>query len=134
MALTLEAVLGLATVSFLWGVTNPLMKKGAQGIERIKSHSITSQFLNDVVFLVRNFKYMIPFLINQCGSLIYVVVIQQTDLSLTVVVANSLTFAITALTGIFLGEKKVHRNTYLGIILILLGTTVCCVDKMDSSS
>lgn len=58
---------------------------------------------------------MLPFLVNQTGSLLYVLLLQQTDLSLTVVVVNSLTFVITALTGSFLGEEKISRSKYYSV-------------------
>ncbi|XP_008217784.1 uncharacterized protein LOC100679031 isoform X4 [Nasonia vitripennis] len=126
-----ETAFGLVTVAFLWGVTNPFMKKGAEGINRVKSSSKLNQIFRDIYYLVTNLKYMLPFLVNQTGSLLYVLLLQQTDLSLTVVVVNSLTFVITALTGSFLGEEKVNRNTYIGVVLVLLGTMICCLDKMD---
>ncbi|XP_014235390.1 transmembrane protein 234 homolog [Trichogramma pretiosum] len=130
MSLTIESIIGLVTVALFWGVTNPFMKKGAKGIDSIKSSSPVDQFFKDVYFLVTTVKYMVPFVVNQIGSLLYVFLLQQTDLSLTVVVVNSLTFLFTAVTGSFLGEAKVHRNTYLGAALILTGTTLCCMDKL----
>lgn len=62
--LFLETVIGLISVAFLWGVTNPFMKKGAQGIEEVKSHSTTGQFMNDVFFLVTNLKVCIPYILT----------------------------------------------------------------------
>ena len=58
------------------------------------------------------FQYMGPFLINQCGSVLYYLTLQTTDLSLSVPVANSLTFLVTAITGRFLGESKIHRSKF----------------------
>lgn len=55
---------------------------------------------------------MIPFLINQGGSVLYIFLLQKVDLSLTVVVVNSLTFVITALTGTLLGEEKVNKSKF----------------------
>lgn len=53
-----------------------------------------------------------PFLLNQCGSVLYFLTLQSTDLSLAVPVSNSLTFVFTAITGWFLGEEKVHKSKY----------------------
>ena len=58
---------------------------------------------------------MIPFLFNQLGSLLYVLILQKSDLSLAVVVVNSLTFVVTALTGTFLGEEKINKSRLLKV-------------------
>lgn len=55
-------------------------------------------------------QYMLPFLFNQCGSVLYFLTLQDTDISLAVPVSNSLTFIFTAITGWFLGEEKTHKS------------------------
>lgn len=105
------------------------------------------------------FQYIVPFLVNQCGSLLYVFALGTTDLSLAVPVTNSLTFVFTAITGWLKGEEKAHRSkfkinkklinskknksftfinglfvdTYIGTLMILMGTTLCCVDKLSAT-
>ncbi|XP_029165626.1 transmembrane protein 234 homolog [Nylanderia fulva] len=133
MGATIDSILYLCLVAVLWGVTNPFIKKGAQGLEKVKATSIYGQFIKEFTFLVTNLKYMLPFIINQCGSVLYFLTLQSTDISLAVPVSNSLTFVFTAITGWFLGEEKVHKNTYLGMLFILCGTTLCCWDKMQKT-
>lgn len=58
-------------------------------------------------------QYLLPFLLNQCGSVLYFLTLQDTDISLAVPVSNSLTFVFTAMTGWFLGEAKVHKSKYI---------------------
>ncbi|CAB0038597.1 unnamed protein product [Trichogramma brassicae] len=53
-----ESIIGLVTVALFWGVTNPFMKKGAKGIDSIKSSSPVDQFFKDVYFLVTTVKEM----------------------------------------------------------------------------
>ncbi|KOC69795.1 Transmembrane protein 234 like protein, partial [Habropoda laboriosa] len=77
--------------------------------------------------------YIIPFIINQSGSVLYFLILSNTDISLAVPVTNSLTFVITAITGWILGEEKIHRNTYIGMVLIMIGTVLCCWDKIDNT-
>ena len=48
----------LTLVALLWGSTNPLMKKGGQGIERIERDTKITQFLAELKFLVLNWKVM----------------------------------------------------------------------------
>ncbi|XP_036149696.1 transmembrane protein 234 homolog isoform X2 [Monomorium pharaonis] len=124
MVVGIDSVIYLCLVAFLWGVTNPFLKKGAQGLEKIKATSVYGQFIKEQAFLITNLR---------CGSLLYFLTLQSTDISLALPVSNSLTFVFTAITGWFLGEEKVHRNTYLGMILILCGTTLCCWDKMNKT-
>lgn len=43
-------------MAFLWGVTNPFIKKGAKGLENVKSSSKFCQFLKELAFLITNLK------------------------------------------------------------------------------
>lgn len=51
-----DAALLLVGVSLLWGVTNPLMKKGSVGIEAVKGSNFIFQFFGEVRFLMFNWK------------------------------------------------------------------------------
>lgn len=86
--------------------------------------------------------------LNQLGSVIYFLTLQSVNLSLAVPVANSLTFVFTALSGWILKEQTPTRrefilqtvyqfqcinnivlDTFTGIVLILIGTSLCCYDS-----
>ncbi|KFU91823.1 Transmembrane protein 234, partial [Chaetura pelagica] len=47
---------------------------------------------------------MVPFLLNQGGSLLFYLTLASTDLSLAVPLCNSLALIITVVTGRLLGE------------------------------
>ncbi|XP_056152120.1 transmembrane protein 234 isoform X2 [Lampris incognitus] len=98
-------VLCLFLVAVLWGCTNPFLKRSTEGIENVTRSNKVLQLLAETQFLFLNFKYLVPFLLNQCGSLVYYFTLATTDLSLTVPVTNSLTFLFTLLTGKLLGEE-----------------------------
>ncbi|XP_003689713.2 transmembrane protein 234 homolog [Apis florea] len=132
MLISLDSIIFLIVVAFIWGVTNPFIKKGAKGLENVKSSSKFGQFFKEFVFLITNLKYLVPFIINQSGSILYFLTLSKTDISLAIPVTNSLTFVVTAMTGSILGEEKIHKNTYIGMILILIGTILCCWDKVDN--
>lgn len=132
MAVAVESIMYLLLVAFLWGATNPFIKKGAGGLENVKASSKYGQLFEEIKFLVSNMKYMVPFLINQCGSVLYFIVLGGTDISLAVPVANSLTFIFTAATGWLLGEERVNKNMCIGIALIIMGTFLCCWDKVNT--
>ncbi|XP_006612816.2 LOW QUALITY PROTEIN: transmembrane protein 234 homolog [Apis dorsata] len=130
MLISLNSIIFLI-VPFIWGIiTNPFIKKGAKGLENVKSSSKFGQFFEEFAFLITNLKYLVPFIINQSGSILYFLTLSKTDISLAIPVTNSLTFMVTAITGLILGEEKIHKNTYIGMILILIGTILCCWDKI----
>lgn len=51
-----DSILYLCLVAVLWGVTNPFIKKGAQGLENVKASSVYRQFIKELVFLVSKLK------------------------------------------------------------------------------
>ncbi|XP_046474410.1 transmembrane protein 234 homolog isoform X1 [Neodiprion pinetum] len=111
MTSSIESVVYLGLAALLWGATNPFIKKGSEGLQYVKASSPCRQLAKEVVFLVTTLKYIIPFVINQCGSVLYFLALQSADLSLAVPVSNSLTFVFTAISGWFLGEEKSDRKT-----------------------
>lgn len=65
------------------------------------------------------FKYLLPFLLNQCGSVLYVSNLGNSDLSLIVPVTNGLTFAFTAITGWISKEEKLPKSKFFFHLFIL---------------
>ncbi|KAM4700913.1 transmembrane protein 234 isoform 3-T3 [Discoglossus pictus] len=61
----------LLLVSVLWGVTNPFLRKGAEGLEVVKEKRTLRQLLSETRFLICNYRYVIPFLLNQSGSVVF---------------------------------------------------------------
>uniref|UniRef100_A0A8C9WEZ7 Transmembrane protein 234 n=1 Tax=Scleropages formosus TaxID=113540 RepID=A0A8C9WEZ7_SCLFO len=98
-------VLCLVLVALLWGGSNPFLKRGTEGIEGVRGGGgAARQFLAELRFLFLNVRYLVPFLLNQSGSLIYYLTLASADLSLAVPLTNSLTFLFTLLGGALLGE------------------------------
>ncbi|XP_072156424.1 transmembrane protein 234 homolog isoform X2 [Bemisia tabaci] len=124
----------LILVGSIWGVTNPLIKIGSKGLDRVsKKSSRRTWILNTLLefkFLLLNWKYMLPFLINQTGSVLYYFALQDSDLSLAVPIANSVTFISTALTGWLIGEETPDSRTCLGMLFILGGISCYILDKL----
>ncbi|XP_071438614.1 transmembrane protein 234 homolog [Hetaerina americana] len=130
MGTSLGTAAYLVFVAFLWGATNPLIKKGSVGVERVNQGSAVLQFMHEIKFLVLNWKYVIPFLINQGGSVLYFSTLKYTDISLAVPLTNALTFLFTWIVGRILGEEPVDKRTILGMVFIMLGIGLCCLDKV----
>ncbi|XP_034479985.1 transmembrane protein 234 homolog isoform X2 [Drosophila innubila] len=102
----LANTLQLLAVGLLWGVTNPFIRLGSQGIECVKdTGSRYRNFIAELRMIGSRLNYWIPFGLNQCGSLLYVWTLQSANITIAVPVANSLSFVFTAITGYLLGEQ-----------------------------
>lgn len=42
----------LVAVAFLWGATNPLIRRGSVGVEDIKEATVIRQFFGELFFLI----------------------------------------------------------------------------------
>ncbi|KAI4803733.1 transmembrane protein 234 [Gymnodraco acuticeps] len=130
---TVVELLSLLLVSVLWGCTNPFLKRGTEGIEHVQHNNRVSQLLAEVKFLFLNLKYLVPFLLNQSGSLVYYYTLSTTEISLAVPVANSLTFLCTLLTGKFLGEEFGGKQAVAGMFLTTAGITLCVISSINDT-
>ncbi|CAL8285107.1 unnamed protein product [Lota lota] len=126
-------VLCLLLVALLWGCTNPFLKRGTEGIENVKRTNKVLQVLAEVKFLFLNLQYLVPFLLNQLGSLVYYFTLATTDLSLAVPVTNSLTFLLTVLTGKILGEEFGGKRAVGGMFLTMVGITLCIISSISDT-
>jgi hypothetical protein len=85
----------LLLTAAVWGVTNPLIKRGSKGIEKVEASSWPRRFAKEMWFLVcrpqvRGFyggvwvlnctvcQYTIPFLLNMSGSVLFVACLTYT--------------------------------------------------------
>ena len=119
----------LCIVAFLWGFTNPFIKRAGSGIESIQKENYVSQFFAELKFLFTNWKYLLPFFINQLGSVVFYITLSSAELSLAVPITNSLTFVFTVLAGTFLGEYIENKDTYIGMVLVTIGVAICVAGK-----
>ncbi|CAH1402111.1 unnamed protein product [Nezara viridula] len=118
------SVLNLFMVGFFWGVTNPFLKRGTAGVSNIHDDNRFLKMIKEILFLATNWKYMTPFLINQCGSILYFISLKDSDLTLAVPICNSLAFVWTAVVGWWLGEEIPNRASQVGMMMIAFG--ICC--------
>lgn len=54
--MSVGGVLSAVLVAVLWGVTNPFMKKGGEGIEKIQQSNLILQFLAELRYLFVNWQ------------------------------------------------------------------------------
>lgn len=119
----------LVLVGLLWGATNPLIKRGTAGIRSIQATNIIHKFVLELKYLATEWRYVLPFLLNQCGSVLYLFTLQGTELSMAVPIANSCTFIFTALVSMLLGDRMPNKDTFLGMFLITSGILTCIYSK-----
>jgi len=115
--------------SILWGVTNPFMRLGAKKAykknrkEWIKKYKFTF-IAPDFFLIITCWEYLLPFIINQLGSLGYYYTLKFIDLSIALPIVNTMTLLFSMLTGILLGERKPDKHIWLGVVLILCGVVM----------
>lgn len=120
----------LPLVAILWGVTNALMKKCSEGIEKCESesHSWIRNFWEEIKFLIQNWKYLSTYGLNQCGSLLYYYALGFCDLSIAGPLTNTMTFVVTYFAdGYFFERQSEESNKYhkVGLVLICTGILLC---------
>ena len=83
----------VVTVGIIWGVTNPFLEKNAKQVES-KDNTDNTSFSN----LWSNFSrvsVIMPFLINQLGSILNVFALSKVELSIGNMIANSTSILFT---------------------------------------
>ncbi|XP_065712989.1 transmembrane protein 234 isoform X1 [Patagioenas fasciata] len=115
----------LVLVAVLWGSTGPFLRTGAAGLEGVRRQGRLRQLLAEIRFLGLNYKYVVPFLLNQGGSLLFYLTLASADLSLAVPLCNSLALIVTLVTGRILGEDVGAKRAVAGMLLTVLGVTLC---------
>lgn len=145
----------LFTLGALWGCTNALFKqqdgdasddgsgdkvpsafekKGASLTQGVQQHnrkkpgicSWLERLVGDIFKLLCNWRFLVPFAINQSGSVLFMFLLGSSELSLAVPVCNASTFVFTLLTSLLLGEK-IHGDPALlslGVVLVIAGVTL----------
>ena len=63
---------------------------------------------------------MLPFLLNQLGSVVYVATLAGSDISLAQPICNSLATLFTAVTSRVLGEQALNRCMQISCFIVCL--------------
>ncbi|XP_034504332.1 transmembrane protein 234 isoform X2 [Ailuropoda melanoleuca] len=78
MAASLGQVLSLVLVAALWGGTQPLLKRASSRLQQVHERTWARQLLQEMKTLFLNTEYLMPFFLNQCGSLLYYLTLAST--------------------------------------------------------
>ncbi|XP_068124978.1 transmembrane protein 234 [Hyperolius riggenbachi] len=131
MAVAAGDLCSLLLVSLMWGVTNPFLRSGAAGVESVREERKVWRLFSQARFLISNYRYIIPFLLNQCGSMVFYFTLASTELSLAVPICNSLALVFTVVTGWVLGEDIGGKGAVLGLFITMMGITICVVSSVS---
>ena len=123
-------------ISVIWGVTNPLLKKGAIDVF-IRPEDTNSSGRNVLVValkqlgqLISCWRYVVPFLLNLYGSLLLFCWLflqsESAGISIIVPAVNALTFIFTAcFSWLLIGEEIFTFKKISGLLCIAVGTYLC---------
>jgi hypothetical protein len=70
----IENAIAMMLVGLIWGITNPFLEKGSSSYsEQITQEKDKSRMkiFYDVYQILLNYKFLIPFLLNQTGSILF---------------------------------------------------------------
>ncbi|XP_027821156.1 transmembrane protein 234 isoform X3 [Ovis aries] len=130
MAATLGQVLALVLVAALWGGTQPLLKRASSRLQQVHERTWARQLLQEMKTLFLNPEYLMPFSLNQCGSLLYYLTLASADLTLAVPISNSLAIIFTLIVGKVLGEDIGGKRAFAGMVLTVAGITLCITSSV----
>ncbi|XP_006158178.1 transmembrane protein 234 [Tupaia chinensis] len=133
MTASLGQVLALVLVAALWGGTQPLLKRASAGLRQVREQTWARQWLQEVKTLVLNTQYLVPFLLNQCGSLLFYLTLASTDLTLAVPICNSLAIVFTLIVGKALGEDVGGKRAVAGLALTVTAITLCITSSVSKA-
>ncbi|XP_022351781.1 transmembrane protein 234 isoform X1 [Enhydra lutris kenyoni] len=133
MAASLGQVLALVLVAALWGGTQPLLKRASSRLQQVRERSWARQLLQEMKTLFLNTEYLMPFFLNQCGSLLYYLTLASTDLTLAVPISNSLAIVFTLIVGKFLGEDIGGKGAFTGMVLTVVGIALCVTSSVSKT-
>ncbi len=124
----LSTICSFVVVATLWGTTNAFMEVGtAKPLEKKKEES--SSLLSGLGNLFANWRFLVPFGLNQLASVLNNFIIAGNDLSIAVPSVNCLTFIVTFITQrILKKETLIDGRFFLGVVLISIGMYLC-LDK-----
>lgn len=125
---SLRQFIGFLLVAICWGSTNPLIKLGSSGLDKVSAkypEGGLKKWFAEIKYLFTKWQYVLPLLLNLSGSVVYYYTLGKSDMSLAVPITNSLTFIFSLLTGLCLGEKIGGKDAWLGMGLVVVGVAIC---------
>lgn len=125
-------MVSILLVGAIWGCTNPLVK---QGSEEESTRCEKKNIWNSL----KQFQYAkvwIPYLLNQCGSIVYNVLLASSDLTLTVPACNGIALVCSYLTSHFVCHERLTHpyRALFGSFLITMGVAICMYSSSNTTT
>mmetsp|Transcript_27191 Transcript_27191/g.31351 ORF Transcript_27191/g.31351 Transcript_27191/m.31351 type:complete len:143 (-) Transcript_27191:68-496(-) len=114
-------ILGLIVAGLIWGITNPFLEKGSKESQQEDFDLSLGSLLRTIL----NYKFIIPFAINQAGSSVYYYFLGKSAFSVGPLIANSVTFASSYFVEKHLKDREFTKEACLGLIIIFVGIYLC---------
>lgn len=125
-------LLSIVFVGAFWGCTNPILRRGAADDITACSVEEDATFFSllDSLKKFRRFGVWLPYLFNQCGSLLYYYLLASSDLTLAVPVCNALSLVFSIMTSYALGERvDKPGQAIFGAALVTGGVAICIASR-----
>ncbi|CXH83092.1 conserved protein, unknown function [Plasmodium berghei] len=106
-------------IGILWGCTNVFIKIGCKEQKKEKNT------IEGIVTILKNINIILPYLLNQIGSMFYYFLLFKSDISLAVPLSNVSSFVFTYITEIIILKKNITYKSVLGLTLICIGLIIC---------
>ena len=118
-----KIIAGYFVVGTIWGTTNAFMELGAKPEEGKKEEK---NALSETGSMFTNYKFYVPFLLNQVGGILNNFVVAASDLSIAVPAVNCITFIKTFISQkVLKGESITDLRFFAGSLLIMVGMYFC---------
>ncbi|CEI99743.1 hypothetical protein RMCBS344292_13824 [Rhizopus microsporus] len=112
MSDSIRQLFGFILVAICWGSTNPLIKKGSAGLEKVSERypqGGLQKWVAEIKYLLTKWQYLVPLVINLSGSIVYYYTLGK--------------------SGLLLGESIGGRDAWLGMGLVIVGVVICVGGK-----
>ena len=128
-----QSILSFLLVGTLWGTTNAFMETGTakqpekkEKVPQKGGEGFIDKLFGDLGNLFANWRFLLPFGLNQLASLLNNFVVAGNDLSIAVPSVNCVTFIVTFITQRLLKkESLVDIRFFVGVALIMAGMYLC---------
>jgi drug/metabolite transporter (DMT)-like permease len=107
-------------VSLLWGLTNPFIKRGSEGLKGLPN------WRAEIRYLLTTPSFLIPQALNLVGSfLFYALLMGESQISILVPLVNSLVFVWTFLGSWWLESQQIRFKEIVAMSMIIFGASLC---------
>ncbi|PAV57811.1 hypothetical protein WR25_20143 [Diploscapter pachys] len=141
----LTCIASIVVVGLMWGATNPFLRMASASTSnadknRDAKQSATSvcsrvaSFIGSFILLLLDWRFSLPFALNQLASIVFQILVVYLPVSLVVPCVNAIQVASSAATSQLLGESRPSMQTAVGCLLVTFGVFIMmscktCDDK-----